>query len=78
MNLTCIYCSWNGLIFFFEKDHITPLSRGGSDTPNNLRWICFGCNRQKGDKNHSEYILWRVMNPLLANFGVRIGGVRNG
>lgn len=78
MNLTCIYCNWTGLIFFFEKDHIIPLSRGGADSPANIRWICFGCNRQKGNKTHLEYIQWRFANPFLANIGVRIGGGSNG
>jgi len=74
MIFVCIYCNWKGLSVFFEKDHIIPLSRGGGDTSSNIRWICFGCNRQKGAKTHLEYILWRNANPFLANIGVRIGG----
>ncbi len=31
-----------------EIDHITPLSRGGSNHPKNLRVLCFHCNRGKG------------------------------
>ncbi len=70
MNLTCVYCSWIGLLTHFEKDHIIPLSRGGADVASNVRWICSGCNRQKGDKTHEEYLIWRILNPFLKNFGL--------
>jgi len=65
----CRYCQWIGLSFFFEEDHIIPSSRKGSDQPYNRQWICSGCNRQKSDKTPNEYILWRVLNPSLANRG---------
>ena len=31
-----------------EVDHIYPRSRGGVDTPRNLRLLCPRCNRKKG------------------------------
>lgn len=72
MNLRCIYCNWIGSYLSFEKDHIIPLSRGGADAPSNIRWICSGCNRQKGMKTHEEYIIWRFLNPFVANIGTKI------
>jgi len=33
-----------------EVDHITPVSKGGDDSPTNLRTLCFTCNRGKGAK----------------------------
>lgn len=33
-------------------DHIIPRSKGGGDEPKNLRWTCYQCNQQKGDKWH--------------------------
>ncbi|MEK7257241.1 MAG: HNH endonuclease [Bacteroidota bacterium] len=35
---------------YFEDDHITPKSKGGSSTPDNLARICDGCNNGKSDK----------------------------
>lgn len=46
----------------FEVDHITPLSRGGSNWPHNLQLLCTpeanACNRSKGNKTPAEYTLY--------------------
>jgi HNH endonuclease len=33
-----------------EIDHIVPVSKGGSSTPQNLELLCQGCNRRKGNR----------------------------
>jgi hypothetical protein len=33
-----------------EIDHVMPISRGGSSTPDNLQTLCWRCNRSKGAK----------------------------
>lgn len=42
----------------FHVDHITPLSRGGSNWPRNLQLLCEGCNCSKGAKTPAEYTLY--------------------
>lgn len=75
---TCVYCKYLGSILDFEIDHIIPTSKGGSDLPQNKHFICSGCNREKGDKSHTEYITWRSVAELLGlkpNYGPIKGGV---
>lgn len=33
-----------------EVDHISPVAKGGSDSPDNLRTLCHACNQGKKDK----------------------------
>lgn len=35
-------------------DHIVPWSKGGNDSPENLRAAHAHCNRQRGDASHEE------------------------
>ena len=36
-------------------DHVTPLSRGGTDALDNLVWACRECNASKSDKTPEEW-----------------------
>ena len=49
--------TWN-----YHVDHLTPLSRGGTNDLNNLTISCAGCNIAKGLRLLSEFpypILWK-------------------
>lgn len=67
----CKYCGYIGPISGFEVDHSTPISRNPllGNILSNLEYICSGCNRQKSNKTPSEYSLWRLFNPSIANYG---------
>ena len=52
---TCQYCGARG--GRLECDHITPVSRGGTNDDNNLCAACFSCNRSKRAKTVEE---WRA------------------
>lgn len=43
-----------------EVEHLTPLSRGGTNYPHNLTLSCLNCNREKTNKTLKEYLEWRV------------------
>jgi 5-methylcytosine-specific restriction endonuclease McrA len=61
-NGRCLYC---GIRIFFEikrdvcVDHIIPLSRGGSNWPDNLALACQQCNGSKANKTIAEWELAR-------------------
>lgn len=46
-----VYCCRScGSNLYPEIDHIIPLSRGGTNHPDNLQVLCRGCNAQKGNR----------------------------
>jgi 5-methylcytosine-specific restriction endonuclease McrA len=52
----CYYCG-DPLEVNFHRDHKQPLSRGGSDSPENLVCTCQHCNLSKGAQTESEFVL---------------------
>lgn len=55
MNSTCYWCGKLLTKFEVTKDHLTPVSRGGSDRIDNLVPACKKCNSKKSSKTESEY-----------------------
>ncbi|WP_309224434.1 HNH endonuclease signature motif containing protein, partial [Propioniciclava sp. MC1595] len=52
-NHTCQTCTISVAAephLLLEVDHITPVSRGGMSTPENLQTLCWRCNRTKSNK----------------------------
>jgi 5-methylcytosine-specific restriction endonuclease McrA len=46
------YPNWR---YGLHIDHVIPMSKGGSDTLNNVRPVHGGCNLSKGPRNPSKY-----------------------
>lgn len=67
--LKCVFCGYVGPENDFEIDHSIPLSRLTGYIAGNLKMICSGCNRQKGNMTDREYIAWRILNLLKKNYG---------
>lgn len=51
----CVYCRIS-LRDGFEIDHKTPLSRHGTNWPDNIQLTCRSCNRRKNAMTHEEYL----------------------
>lgn len=45
-----------------EKDHLIPVSRGGSDAIENVVVACRACNMDKGTMTVDEYVNWKARN----------------
>lgn len=53
---SCRYCRDSGVRLTI--DHLTPISRGGTNDPANLGVACGPCNSRKGTKTEAEYHAW--------------------
>jgi 5-methylcytosine-specific restriction endonuclease McrA len=56
----CFYCGVDGADTI---DHLTPISRGGSNEISNLVPACMTCNTSKRNKTYGEYLEWRNVQP---------------
>lgn len=63
-NGKCYYCEQN--LAEYHVDHYIPLSRGGSNGPENLVIACPHCNVSKNNKLPGEWIQWRFVKALHA------------
>ena len=54
---TCIYCGSKERITI---EHLTPVSRGGTNEASNLAPACLSCNSSKRNKTYKEYMVWLI------------------
>ncbi len=50
----CLYCGTEFAPRLLTRDHVTPLSRGGQDTWENVVTACRPCNHRKADRTLDE------------------------
>lgn len=53
--MICRYCQVELTPKNFGLDHITPVSRGGSNDLDNLQQVCQSCNKAKGSLTNTEF-----------------------
>lgn len=56
----CVYCQTD-IFARYEVDHIMPVSKGGSNNPENLQLTCRSCNASKRDKDPGQFALERAL-----------------
>jgi hypothetical protein len=69
-DIRAIYKAQDGLCYYcgeplgrsFHRDHKEPVSRGGSNGPDNMCCTCQFCNLSKGDKTEAEFVLSQFSN----------------
>lgn len=69
--MDCTYCNrkmhtrrrtFDGL--FKTRDHYIPLSKGGSNTKENIRMACYRCNNLKGNMMPEAWERFMAENPV--------------
>lgn len=66
-NGLCVYCQTDLSVIGYSVDHIYPLSRGGSNSPDNLQLLCGSCNSSKKDKTHEEFITYLALTKAITS-----------
>ncbi|MDE3058435.1 MAG: HNH endonuclease [Bacteroidota bacterium] len=61
----CQYCGRGDLPLTI--DHVTPRSRGGEETWENLVCACVQCNNKKGDRTPEEALMQLIRKPIRPN-----------
>lgn len=56
-NQICQVCSKSVKDEEIEFDHIIPWSKGGSSEESNIRLLCSGCNRKRGNNYEEDYLV---------------------
>lgn len=64
----CLYCAVRHRASDLTRDHIRPLSRGGTDTWNNVATACRRCNNHKGGRTPEQAGLQLVAVPFTPTY----------
>ena len=64
----CMYCGHQHLEANLTRDHVTPLSRGGTDRWSNVVTACRHCNTRKGNRNPEEANMPLLAIPYVPNW----------
>ena len=63
----CVYCGRDLDEQTVTRDHVMPVSAGGSNGKENIVAACFQCNRDKGDRTPEEWQPDKDFGGVLAN-----------
>jgi 5-methylcytosine-specific restriction endonuclease McrA len=64
----CLYCGMRFMTRDLTRDHITPVSRGGKDSWNNVATACRRCNNYKGGRTPEEAVMQLIAVPFTPNY----------
>lgn len=64
----CLYCGGQYDDTLLTRDHITPISRGGTDTWCNVITACRACNTRKGGRTAEEADMPLLAVPFVPNY----------
>ncbi len=64
----CLYCGMRYLTRDLTRDHITPVSQGGTDSWTNVATACRRCNNYKGGRTPEQAAMQLVAVPFTPNY----------
>lgn len=64
----CLYCATRFQTRDLTRDHITPLSKGGNDTWNNVATACRRCNNHKGGRTPEQALMQLIAVPFTPTY----------
>lgn len=64
----CLYCGLRFTTRDLTRDHITPLSQGGSDAWNNVATACRRCNNHKGGQTPEQATMQLIAVPFTPTY----------
>ena len=64
----CLYCGMRFLTRDLTRDHITPVSLGGTDTWTNVATACRRCNNYKGGRTPEQAAMQLIAVPFTPNY----------
>lgn len=74
----CFYCLKKVKKGQETRDHLTPRSKGGKSTLENLVYCCRSCNSSKGKRDRESYIAYLLLNNAVKSLGAHISLSDNG
>ena len=54
----CVACGINSQRRLMDIDHIIPVNMGGNNDISNLQLLCYKCNREKRDRDKTNFVQW--------------------
>ena len=64
----CLYCGMRFMTRDLTRDHIRPVSQGGSDTWTNVATACRRCNNYKGGRTPEQAAMELIAIPFTPNY----------
>ena len=64
----CLYCGMRYLTRDLTRDHITPVSQGGTDSWTNVATACRRCNNYKGGRTPEQASMQLIAVPFTPNY----------
>jgi 5-methylcytosine-specific restriction endonuclease McrA len=64
----CLYCATRFQTRDLTRDHITPLSKGGKDSWNNVATACRRCNNHKGGRTPEQALMQLIAVPFTPTY----------